>query len=90
MGVNILIIATDVKGVALDFGGPGERFLDSLTVRQAEKYLADGQFPPGSVGPKVEAAVQFIKNGGERAVICSVNEIEKAAGGLAGTEIVLG
>jgi len=87
VGVDILVIATDVPGVALDFGTPGERFLDSMTVAEAVLYLKEGQFPPGSMGPKVEAAVQFIRSGGKRAVITAIEDIAAAVAGKAGTAI---
>jgi carbamate kinase len=87
-GVDIFIIATDVPGVALHYGRPEQRFLVSMTVSEATGRLAEGHFPPGSMGPKVEAAVQFIKNGGKRAVITSIEDIERAVAGDAGTEII--
>lgn len=87
VGVEILLIATDVPGVAIDFGTERERFLRSLTVAGAESALAEGQFPPGSMGPKVEAAAGFVKSGGRRAVICHLDDIERAVAGEAGTEI---
>jgi carbamate kinase len=88
VGVDIFIIATDVPGVALNYGHPEQRFLHSMKVSEAAGNLAEGYFPPGSMGPKVEAAVQFIKCGGKRAVITSIEEIEKAVAGEAGTEII--
>jgi len=90
VGVNILAIATDVNGVFLNYGTPTERLLRSLPVSEAERYLTEGQFPPGSMGPKVEAAVRFIKGGGRQAVICHLNEIAAAVTGDAGTTIVKG
>jgi carbamate kinase len=87
VGVDIFLIATDVPGVALDFGKEGETFLPTLKVSDAERYLGDGQFPPGSMGPKVEAAVRFIAGGGKRAVITSIEAIEEAVSGESGTEI---
>jgi len=62
--------------------------LRTLTVAEAERFLREGEFPPGSMGPKVEAAVQFLQSGGKRAVIASIEEIEKAVSGQAGTEVV--
>lgn len=90
VGVDSLVIATDVPGVALGFGTPSQRFLTSITVAEAEQRLAAGEFPPGSMGPKVEAAVAFIRNGGQRAVICHLDDIARAVTGEAGTEILLG
>src|SRR5207237_1208544 len=64
-----LVIATDVPQVALDYGKPSQRFLDHLSITEAKKHLAAGQFPPGSMGPKIEAAIDFLEGGGERVVI---------------------
>src|SRR5206468_2227743 len=69
IGWKHLVIATDVPQIALDFGKPSQRFLDRLTVAEAKKHLAEGQFPPGSMGPKVEAVVEFLEHGGQHAVI---------------------
>ena len=66
VGADHFVIATDVKGVFLDFGGPQERFLDRLTAGQAREHLEAGHFPPGSMGPKVEAALDFLDGGGEK------------------------
>jgi len=88
VGVDIFVIATEAEGVALHFGKPDEQFLRTLTIPQAEQYLKQGHFPPGSMGPKVEAAVQFIRNKGKRAVISSIEKIEAAVRGKAGTEII--
>lgn len=88
VGVDIFLIATDVQGVALDYGSPGEQFLSALSREEAARYSAEGQFPPGSMGPKIEAALSFLKNGGKRAVIGSIEAIEDAVYGRAGTEFV--
>ena len=87
VGVDSLVIATDVPGVALGFGTPSPHFLASLTLAEAERHLTAGEFPAGSMGPKVEAAVAFIRKGGRRAVICHLDEIALAVAGKAGTEI---
>jgi len=87
IGVDIFLIATDEQGVAMNYGKPDQKFLKRLTVGAAEQYLKDGLFPPGSMGPKIEATLQFIRNGGKRAVIASIEQIEKAVAGKAGTEI---
>ena len=87
VGVDIFLIATDVEGAALHFRQPEQVFLRTLTLKQANRYLKQGHFPPGSMGPKVEAAVQFIKSGGKRAVIASIQSIEAAVAGKAGTEV---
>lgn len=88
VGVDIFLIATDVEGVALHYGGPEQKFLCSITVEEGARYLAEGHFPPGSMGPKIEAAMQFMKSGGKRAVITSIETIEEAVAGRAGTEII--
>lgn len=87
VGVDIFLIATDVVGVAVCFNEPGQRFLRSLTLAEAQKHLAAGHFPPGTMKPKIEAAMRFIQSGGERAIITSIAEIESAVAGQAGTEI---
>jgi len=88
VGVDIFLIATDVEGVALFFGRPEQKFLRTLTLAQAAQHLGEGEFLPGSMGPKVEAAAQFLQRGGKRAIIASIENIEKAVAGRAGTEIV--
>lgn len=89
VGVDIFLIATDVPGVALSFGTPDQKFLRLLAAGEAAQYISEGQFPLGSMGPKVESAVQFLQSGGKRAVIASIEAIEKAVQGQAGTEILL-
>lgn len=87
VGVDIFLIATDVEGVALDYGTPQERFHRRLTSDDAARLEKEGHFPAGSMGPKVQAATRFIRTGGERAIICSIEAIEEAVAGRAGTEI---
>jgi carbamate kinase len=77
-----------VERVALDFGSDRERWLDAMTVAEAREHLADGQFPPGSMGPKITAALRFLERGGPRAVITSLEKLDVALAGKAGTEIV--
>src|SRR5437867_6938917 len=87
IGWKHLVIATDVPQIALDFGKPSQRFLDHLTISEAKKHLADGQFPPGSMGPKVEAVVDFLEHGGQHAVITDLEHLAAAVAGKAGTQI---
>jgi len=87
IGWKHLVIATDVLRVALDFGKPSQRFLDRLTASEARKYLAQGEFPPGSMGPKIEAVVEFLEAGGEHAVITDLEHLGPAVDGKAGTRI---
>lgn len=88
VGAGALVMLTGVERVALDFGKPGERSIDRLTAAEARRHLADGQFPPGSMGPKITAALQFIERGGPRAVITSLDKLDLALEGRAGTAIV--
>ncbi|MBI4799445.1 MAG: carbamate kinase [Desulfarculus sp.] len=88
VGVDIFCMATDVPGAALDFGQPGERVLDSLSLAQARRHLDEGQFHAGSMGPKVRAALMFLEGGGKSALICSTSQIEAALAGKAGTQFV--
>ena len=88
VGVDILLIATDVKGVALHYGTPAEQWLSTVTVDEARRHLDEGQFAPGSMRPKVEAAVKFMEGGGKRAIITSIETIEAALSGREGTEII--
>ncbi len=90
VGADVLVIATDVEGAALDFGGPAQRFLRRISPAQAEEWLRLGEFAAGSMGPKVEAALQFVREGGQRAVITSLEAICEAVAGTAGTEISQG
>lgn len=83
-----LLILTGVDKVAINYKKPDMRVLDSMTVAEAEQYLADGQFPKGSMGPKIEAAVDFIKRGGKLVVITSLEKAQEAVDGTAGTRVV--
>lgn len=69
IGASELLILTSVPCVSLDFGTPQQRDLDRLTMAEARQYLAEGQFPAGSMGPKIEAAIRFLENGGRRVYI---------------------
>jgi carbamate kinase len=82
-----LLLVTGVDQVMLDFGTPRERAVDAMTVDEARAHLADGQFPPGSMGPKVAAAAEFVASGGSRAIITSMERLGEALAGRAGTRI---
>ena len=88
VGATSLLLVTGVDRVLLDFGTPSERALESMTVAEARAHLADGQFPAGSMGPKVQAAVQFVEAGGGTAIVTSLERIADAVAGTAGTRIV--
>jgi carbamate kinase len=87
-GAGTLVMLTGVEQVALDFGKPTQRAVDVLTVAEARRHYDDGQFPPGSMGPKVLAAMRFIERGGPRALITSLEMLGPALDGRAGTAIV--
>jgi len=87
VGVDIFLIATDVPGVAINYGKSDQQFLKTVTLKEAGQYLSKGHFPSGSMGPKIEAAMQFVRHSGKRAVITSIEEIVSAVQGKAGTEI---
>jgi carbamate kinase len=88
VGVDIFLIATDVEGAALHYGQPGQRYLRTITPEEATRYLDEGHFAPGSMQPKIEAAIGFLRSGGKRAVITSLEAIEEAVAGKAGTELI--
>jgi carbamate kinase len=85
---DALLIATDVEGVFEGFGTPDQRLLTTLPPEEARQRLARGEFGEGSMKPKVEAAAQFVTDGGKRAVIASLREAGPALAGEAGTQIV--
>ena len=82
------IISTAVEKVAINFGTPEQREIDSMTVAEARQHLDDGQFPAGSMGPKIEASIDFLENGGKEVIITTPELIEEALIGNAGTHIV--
>jgi carbamate kinase len=83
---DVFLIATDEQGVFLDYDTPEKRMLSRLTPAQAEQLLDAGHFPAGSMGPKVEAAVDFVQHTGKRALITSIDHIEQAVREGRGTE----
>jgi carbamate kinase len=85
---DLFIILTGVPRVSLDFGKPTQRDVEKLTAAEAEKHLKDGQFPPGSMGPKIEAAIQFVRRCGKEVLITDVEHLREAFEGKSGTRIV--
>jgi carbamate kinase len=85
---DIFVIASDVEGAGINWGQPEQKILRKVPLSEMESHVQDGQFPSGSMGPKVEAITRFFKTTGKRAVICNLADIEKAIDGKAGTEIV--
>jgi carbamate kinase len=89
IGACTLLILTDVDGVYLDFGRPDQKAIPSMTVSQAEILLKGGHFEEGSMRPKVEAAIEFVINGGKRTLITSMDKASEALSGNAGTVITI-
>lgn len=85
---DIFVIASDVKGAAVDWKKPTQKILRRVKLAELEKYAQEGQFPPGSMGPKVEAIKQFFKATGNRGIICQLEDIDAAINADAGTEII--
>jgi len=85
---NRLIIVTSVDQVAIAYHKPEQQWLSNITIEDARRYLEAGEFPPGSMGPKIEAAIDFIENGGEECIITSTEKVAEAVEGKAGTHIV--
>jgi len=88
LGIEDMLILTGVRNVAINYGKSDQRELDTVTVSDIRHYLANGQFPAGSMGPKVEAAIKFIESGGTRAVIAHLDDGLAALRGEAGTSVV--
>lgn len=87
-GIDTFIMATDVPGVATDFGMPKERFIRELSCDEAKALLKGDQLGVGSMGPKVKAATRFVSQSGRRAIICQVDQIAAAFAGNIGTHII--
>ena len=89
LGADVYVVLTGIPQVALDFGKPTQRYVDHLSAADAEKYLREGQFPPGSMGPKIEAAVQFVRRCGNEVLITDVEHLRDALDGKSGTRITV-
>jgi carbamate kinase len=88
LGAETLVMLTGVDRVALDFGKPTQRAVDRMTAAQARQHQAEGQFPPGSMGPKIDAALRYLEGGGREVIITSIERLHDAIEGRAGTRIV--
>ena len=84
---DIMLFLTNVPGVAVSYGEPAQRFLGRMTLEEATSYLTAGEFPPGTMGPKIRAAIRFLESGGEKAVVSSLGEAFEALNDRAGTTI---
>ena len=88
LGVDLFVISTGVDRVYLDYGRPTQRPLGLVTVEELERYRREAQFPPGSMGPKFDAALRFLREGGREVVITSPGRLSHAVRGRGGTHIV--
>ncbi|MBU1627721.1 carbamate kinase [bacterium] len=88
INAQILIILTDVDQVFLGYNTDNPTPLAKVVIKEAERYLKEGHFPDGSMGPKIQAAINFIRNGGEKVIITSGRCLEKAFLEIAGTTII--
>jgi carbamate kinase len=87
LGMDTLAVVTDVPGAAVGFGKRGERWLGEVSLEELERYHAKGEFSPGSMGPKVEAGLEFLRGGGHRFVITDIPSLARALEGEAGTRV---
>ncbi|MDD3142968.1 MAG: carbamate kinase [Candidatus Cloacimonetes bacterium] len=85
---DLFVILTGVDKVAIDYGKPSQRDLDVMTVEEASRLYAEGQFPAGSMGPKIKAAIDFLQRGGKEVLITSIDRIVDAFEGKTGTRMV--
>jgi carbamate kinase len=85
---DLFVILTAIERVYIDFGKPDQAEAPVLTVEEARKHLADGQFPPGSMGPKIRAAVEYIEAGGREVLITKDSHLKAALINRSGTKIV--
>lgn len=88
LGIDTIMLLTAVPKIAVNFGKANQKFLDKVTLSELKKLNAEGHFPPGSMGPKIDAAIKFIEGGGKRVVIAKMTEAVAALRGDTGTHIV--
>jgi carbamate kinase len=87
---DLFIISTSVEKVALHFGSPQQINLDRITLLEAQQYIREGHFAPGSMLPKIESAVEFVRNGGPQAIITNPENLTAGLRGETGTRIIPG
>ena len=88
INADLFVISTAVEKVAINFNKPGQKWLDRMTVAEAEAYMAEGHFAKGSMLPKIQAILRYLKNGGKQALITNPENIGRALKGETGTWIV--
>ena len=84
---DTFIMITDVDKVYLNFKKKNQKALNKVKLNEIKRYYKEGHFPPGSMGPKIEAAINFLSNNGKKVIITNIKNIEKAINGKAGTII---
>ncbi len=89
LDTEILLTITDVDKIDLNYGKANQTCIDHMTVLEAKENLIKGQFPPGNMGPKIESSINFIENGGKKAIITSLGHCLESLKGNAGTTITL-
>jgi carbamate kinase len=88
IGADTLLVLTSVRGVALNYRTPEERYLDRMTAHEARRYMAEGHFAAGSMRPKIEAAIRFVESGpGRKTIVAELSQAVQALEGKAGTWI---
>jgi len=87
LGADVLVISTAVEKVCLDYGKPTQRSLDSMSLAEAKRYMAEGHFKPGSMLPKIQAVVEFLEAGGKVAIITDPDHLGAALNGRGGTRV---
>jgi carbamate kinase len=88
VGAELMIILTVVPNVYVNFGKPDQIALGAVTLEEIERLRDEGQFPPGSMGPKIEAVIHFLHHGGKRALITDPESLPRAIEGRAGTHFI--
>ncbi len=88
IGAELFLISTAVEKVALNYGKPNQKWLERMTAEEAQRYMAEGHFAPGSMKPKIQAILWFLERGGKEAIITNPENIERALAGETGTHIV--
>ena len=88
INADLFVISTAVEKVAINFNKPNQKWLDRMTIAEAEAYMAEGHFAKGSMLPKIQAILRFLKNGGKQALITNPENISRALDGETGTWIV--
>jgi carbamate kinase len=88
ISADLFVISTAVEKVAINFNKPDQKWLEELTLDEAKRYAAEGQFAKGSMLPKIEAIIKFLENGGKRALITNPENIGRALKGETGTWII--